>query len=89
MIDPDKWQLGSPGKGRNSMHILTRKDALFLLNGGKYSLRLILKTALDLLIYEGNQADMLQVAACDQYLHERFYSQWLDEMEEREANRYV
>jgi hypothetical protein len=42
-----------------------------------------------LLIYEGNQADMLQVAACDQYLHERFYSQWLDEMEEREANRYV
>ena len=73
----------------NSIHLLLRKDAQFLLNGGQYPLRDVLTTAQSLLTYQGTQADLLQVAACEQYIHDRFYSSWLDEMAEREANKYV
>ena len=92
MIDPDKWQLGGVTKGRSTMHVLAIKDARAMLNNdqvGRWPLRDILTTAGQLMTWQGTQADMLQVAACEQYIHEQFYSSWLDEMSEREANRYV
>jgi hypothetical protein len=73
----------------DSMKILAWKDAKFLLNGGQYPLRDVLMAAGRLLTYSGTQADLLQVAACEQYIHERFYSTWLDECHNKEENRYA